>query len=115
VRFEGKITMSRQESHSPANHMSLPRPNATVWVSSAFCAALGLAVLVLVALGTGKQGTDVALRVTARLSFMLFWPAYAAGAMTALFGPAFKPFKQRTRRFGLAFASAHCVHIALVV
>jgi hypothetical protein len=115
VRFEGKITMSRQESHSPANHMSLPRPNATVWVSSAFCAALGLAVLVLVALGTGKQGTDVALRVTARLSFMLFWPAYAAGAMTALFGPAFEPFKQRAREFGLAFASAHVVHIALVV
>ena len=35
--------------------------------------------------------------------------------MTALFGPAFEPFKQRAREFGLAFASAHLVHIALVV
>jgi hypothetical protein len=52
--------------------------------------------------------------VTARFSFLLFWPAYAAGAMTALFGPAFEPFKKRAREFGLAFASAHLVHIALV-
>jgi len=39
---------------------------------------------------------------------------YAGGAMTALFGPAFEPFKKRAREFGLAFASAHLVHIALV-
>ena len=30
----------------------------------------------------------MALQVTARFSFLLFWSAYAAGAMTALFGPA---------------------------
>ena len=100
----------QQEGYSPNS-----RPTATVWVSAAFCAALGLAALVLLTLGSGKQGTDVALRVTARLSFVLFWSAYAAGAMTALFGPAFEPFKQRAREFGLAFASAHLVHIALVV
>ncbi|MGB9118854.1 hypothetical protein [Bradyrhizobium sp.] len=57
----------------------------------------------------------MALQMTARLSFLLFWPAFSAGAMTALFGPAFQPFKQRAREFGLAFASAHLVHIALVV
>jgi hypothetical protein len=75
--------------------MSLPRPNAAVWIGSAFCAALGLAALVLVALGPGERGTVVALQVTARLSFLLFRSAYAAGAMTALFGPAFQPFKHR--------------------
>jgi hypothetical protein len=106
--------MGQQERHSP-NHLSLPRPNTAVWIGSAFCAALGLAALVLVALGPGERGTDVALQVTARFSFLLFWPAYAAGAMTALFGPAFEPFKKRAREFGLAFASAHLVHIALVV
>ena len=106
--------MSQHENHSPANHMSLPRPNALMWASSAFCAALGLAVLVLVALGPGKQGTDVALQVTARFSFLLFWLAYTGAAMTALFGPAFEPFKKRARELGLAFASAHLVHIALV-
>lgn len=56
----------------------------------------------------------MALQVTARFSFLLFWSAYAAGAMTALFGPAFEPFKRRAREFGLAFASAHLVHLALV-
>jgi hypothetical protein len=88
---------------------------ATVWMGSAFCAALGIAALVLAALGTGERGTDVALQVTARFSFVLFWPAYAAGAMTALFGPVFEPFKRRVREFGLAFASAHLVHLTLVV
>ena len=105
--------MGLQETHSP-NLMTLARPNAAVWMGSAFCAALGLAALVLAALGTGERGTDVALQLTARFSFLLFWPAYAAGAMTALFGTVFEPFKRRAREFGLAFASAHLVHLALV-
>jgi hypothetical protein len=95
--------------------MSLNRPIAALWIASAFCAALGLAGLVLAALGPGERGTDVALQLTARLSFLLFWPAYAGSAMTALFGPAFAPLKQHAREFGLAFASAHLIHIALVV
>lgn len=105
--------MGRQERHS-SNYMNLARPSAAVWIGSAFCAALGLAALVLAALGLGERGTDVALQATARLSFLLFWPAYVAGALTALFGPAFEPLKRRAREFGLAFASAHLVHLALV-
>jgi len=85
-----------------------------VWMGCAFCAGLGLAGVVLAALGPGEQGTHVALKATARLSFLLFWPAYAGGALTTLFGPAFEGLKQRARDFGLAFASAHLVHIALV-
>jgi hypothetical protein len=103
----------RQEMHSPAHKTSV-RPNAAVWVASAFCAELGLATLVLAAWGTGERGTDIALQITARFSFLLFWPAYVAGAMTALFGPVFEPLKKRTREFGLSFASAHLVHLALV-
>jgi hypothetical protein len=101
--------MGQQAKISP-NPISL----AAVWMGSAFCAALGLAALVLATLGTGERGTVVALKVTARFSFLLFWLAYASGAMTGLFGPAFAPFKKRAREFGLAFASAHLVHIALV-
>jgi hypothetical protein len=56
----------------------------------------------------------VALQLTARFSFLLFWLAYTAGAMTTLFGPAFEPLKRRGREFGLAFASAHLVHLWLV-
>jgi hypothetical protein len=80
----------------------------------AFCAALGLAGVVLAALGLGEHGTDVALQATARLSFLLFWPAYAGSALATLFGPAFEGLKRRAREFGLAFASAHIIHLTLV-
>jgi hypothetical protein len=90
------------------------RSTAGLAMGSAFVAAVGLACVVLVALGTGERGTHVALQVSARLSFLLFWPAYAAGALHTLFGTSFYHLKQRAREFGLAFASAHLVHIGLV-
>jgi hypothetical protein len=86
-----------------------------VWMASAFCAELGLAAGVLIALGAQKGGILVALAATARLAFLLFWPAYSAGALVSLFGPTFQPLKQRAREFGLAFASAQLVHLGLVV
>jgi hypothetical protein len=46
----------------------------------------------------------VALRVTARGSFVLFWLAYAAGAMATLWGPPFTGLARHGREFGLAFA-----------
>jgi hypothetical protein len=107
------VKLAKQEAFPKA--VSSDRPIAKAWIVAAFFVALGLASLVLVALGPGERGTDVALQVTARLSFLLFWPAYAGSAMAALFGPTFEPLKQRAREFGLAFASAHLVHIALVV
>ena len=87
---------------------------ASAWLYWPFCAALGAAALVLAALGVGQSGTAAALRVTARLSFLVFWLAYSGRAMATLFGPAFLPVRQRAREFGLAFASAHLVHLALV-
>jgi hypothetical protein len=86
-----------------------------LWMSSAFCAALSLTVVVLALLGAGERGTDVALQLTARVSFLLFWPAYCGNAVAVLFGPRFEFFKRRARNFGLAFATAHLVHIGLVV
>ncbi len=80
----------------------------------AFCAALLLAVLVLAMAGAGEQGTFVALAATGRFSFLLFWPAYAGSALVTLFGSKFRPFQQNGREFGLAFASAHLVHLGLV-
>lgn len=105
--------MGQQERHS-LNLIGFALPVAAVWMGLAFCVALGLAALTLAALGPGVHGTTAALRVTARFSFLLFWLAYAAGAMTTLFGPAFEPLKRRGREFGLAFASAHLVHLGLV-
>jgi len=90
------------------------RPNAARWMALAFLAAAVVALLVLAVLGAGERGTSDALIVTARISFLLFWPAYAGGALATLFGPAFQPLKRRGREFGLAFASAHTVHVGLV-
>jgi len=90
------------------------RPNAARWMALAFAAAAACAFVVLAAVGAGERGTDDALQATGRVSFLLFWPAYAGGALVALFGPAFQPVKRRGREFGLAFASAHTVHMGLV-
>jgi hypothetical protein len=81
---------------------------------AAFCAALALAVVVLAAMGTGEKGTDIALRLTGRFSFLLFWLAYAGAAMAALFGPRFGILSRHRRDFGLAYASAQLVHLSLV-
>jgi hypothetical protein len=88
---------------------------AGLWMGAAFCAALFLAVAVLAALGPGERGTAIALRASGRLSFLLFWPAYAGGAMAALFGSRFGILARRRRDFGLAFAAAQLPHLALVV
>jgi hypothetical protein len=85
------------------------------WMGAATATALLLTLLVLALRGAGEQGVYLALRVTARWSFLLFWLAYAGGALATLFGPAFRPLARRGREFGLAFASAHLVHAGLVV
>jgi hypothetical protein len=85
-----------------------------LWICSAVCAALTLAASVTIALGAKQRGIDAALAATARLMFLLFWPAYSGGALVALFGTVFQPLKQHAREFGLAFASALLVHLGLV-
>jgi hypothetical protein len=81
------------------------------WMGAAFCAALILTAVVFALGGT----TATALRVTARLSFLLFWLAYAGGAMAKLFGPTFDVLALHGRDFGLSFAAAHLVHVGLIV
>lgn len=91
-----------------------PWPSAARWMAAAFCAASGLAATTLAAFGTGERGVQVALFATARLMFLLFWPAYAGGALASLFGARFQPLRRHGREFGLAFASALLVHLGLV-
>jgi hypothetical protein len=90
------------------------KPTTVIWMGSAFCAALVLTAVVLLVLGAGERGTNAALALTARLSFLLFWATYAGGALRALFGATFQPLKERSRDLGLSFASAHLVHLGLV-
>jgi hypothetical protein len=91
------------------------KSDPVLWMGVTFGIALALAAAVLAILGTGEESIRVALDVTARWSFLLFWMAYAGGAIAALFGPALMPLARRGREFGLAFASAHLVHIGLIV
>lgn len=86
-----------------------------LWTSASFSVALGLAAVVLSISGTETASLDRALQVTARFSFLLFWLAYSGGAMKTLFGSGFQPIAWRGRDFGLSFASAHLVHIGLVI
>jgi hypothetical protein len=94
--------------------MITPSAGAQVWICPAFCAAFALAVVVLAVTGTGEKGTGTALHLTGRLSFLLFWPAYAGAATATLFGPRFEILMRHRRDFGLAYASAHLVHVSLV-
>jgi hypothetical protein len=91
----------------------MKRKDPTVfWMGAAFAIALALTGAVF-----AVKGIDIvqALRLTARWSFLLFWLAYAGGAMATLFGPAFKPVATRARELGLAYAAAQMVHLGLVI
>ena len=85
------------------------------WMALAFLIAAVTATIVLAIFGSGERGTAIALRITARWSFILFWFAYAGGAMSKLFGPRLAPMAWRGRDFGLAYASAQVVHVGLVL
>jgi hypothetical protein len=85
------------------------------WMGAAFVIAAALAMILLITLGAGERGTHVALQVTARWSFLLFWLAYAGSAMERLWGLQLGGLAHRGRELGLAFASAQLVHIGLVL
>jgi hypothetical protein len=91
------------------------KPVPVLWLGVAFGVALGLAATVLVLHGTGTESLVMALRLTARWSFLLFWIAYAGGALFTLFGATSKLLARRGREFGLAYAAAQTVHLGLVV
>jgi hypothetical protein len=80
----------------------------------AFAVALAMAAGVFAASGTDQSSVVLGLRLTSRWSFLLFWMAYAGGAIAALFRPALSFLAGRGREFGLAFASAHLVHMGLI-
>lgn len=90
------------------------RARNALWIGISFCTALGLAAAVLAAAGADDQGVHLALLATARLAFLLFWPAYVGSALASLFGPTFEPLRRQAREFGLAFAAALFVHLGLV-
>jgi hypothetical protein len=86
------------------------------WMATAFLVCFLLAAAVLAVFGAGERGTDLALRLTARWCFLLFWFAYAGSALAKLWSVnLFMELARHGREFGLAFASALTVHFALVL
>jgi hypothetical protein len=83
-------------------------------MGGAFGAALAVGLAVLLRLGSSVDAVAVATQAVARVAFVFFWPAYAGGALAALFGPAFAGLARHRRAFGLAFAAALLVHLAFV-
>jgi hypothetical protein len=86
---------------------------SAIWMGTAFGIGLAIAAAVLAAAGTGNSGTRLALEVTARWSFLLFFLAYTGNAIDNLFHVEL--LAGRGREFGLAFAAAHLVHAGLIV
>lgn len=72
-----------------ASAMIEVRRNPWAWMAVAFGASLALASTVIVVFGA-HRGVYVALAATARLAFLIFWPAYAGGALASLFGASFR-------------------------
>jgi hypothetical protein len=84
---------------------------AAIWMGGALFAALAVAAAALIALGTERHGVEVAVTSAARVAFIFFWFAYTGGAIARFWGGE---LGRRGREFGLAFAAALSVHLALV-
>jgi hypothetical protein len=83
------------------------------WMAWSLTVGLFIVVLTRLVEGSGER-VAAALQATARWSFVLFWLGYTGHALATLFAPRFHALAQRTRDFGLSFASAHLAHLALV-
>ena len=83
------------------------------WIGVALGVALAATILILGTAGVGEKPTRLALEVTARWSFLLFWFAYTGNALAQLTG--WEQIGGHGRELGLSFAAAHLVHIGLVV
>jgi hypothetical protein len=82
-------------------------------MAAAFAVALVMVIIIRLVEGPGER-IGMGLRATGRWSFAWFWLASTGGALATLFGSRFVALAERCRDFGLAFASAHLVHLALV-
>jgi hypothetical protein len=90
------------------------RHSTMLWITLSFVVAAALAAIVFGIVGA-QDRVGVALRVTARWSFLLFWLAYTSSAIAILWSPLFSTLARHSREIGLAFASAQLVHVGLIL
>ena len=82
------------------------------WMGTAFAAALAITAITLALHGTDNKATRLALELTARFSFVLFWLAYAGGAMIFVISDEIIP---ETHRRGFETHGTVGLMIGLVV
>jgi hypothetical protein len=91
-------------------------PTTTLsWMLAGFLIAVAAVVIGVAFFGEAGARITLALRWTGRWSFLLFWLAYVGSAMATLFGPRFAGLARHGRELGLSFASAHLVHVGLIL
>jgi hypothetical protein len=83
------------------------------WMAASFLVGLVIVLAIRAGAGPGER-VGMALRATARWSFLLFWLASTGSALALLFGSRFQALAHRARDFGLSFASAHLAHLGVV-
>jgi hypothetical protein len=115
VRVVTRIESSSQQGGFGFHLLGWRRGTTLSFILAGFFTTLIFAAIVIITLGSGERGTVLALRVTARWSFVLFWLAYTGGAMARLFGSRLDRLARGGRELGLAFASAQLIHVALVL
>jgi sulfoxide reductase heme-binding subunit YedZ len=83
----------------------------------AISAAIALATLLFAARDDfGTEGLRMALRFTARTSFVLFLLAFSASSLRRLWPNARTQWLLRNRRYlGLSFAASHAMHAAAII
>jgi DMSO/TMAO reductase YedYZ heme-binding membrane subunit len=79
--------------------------------------AIGAMLAVIgVSLGPGEAGLRLAIRLTARTSFLLFALAFLASALQALSPGPISQYLVRNRRYlGLSFGVSHLYHLAAIL
>ena len=89
------------------------KPTTREWMTASFAVALAIVLIARGVAGPGERVT-LALRATARWSFLLFWLASTGGALVTLYGSRFQSLARQARTLGLSFASAHLAHLGVV-
>jgi hypothetical protein len=86
-RVESWIASGYQASRLLKRETSSAPQRAVVWMVGSFLIAAAAAATVVGIFGAADHGIVLALRITARWSFLLFWLAYSGGALATLCGP----------------------------
>lgn len=94
--------------------MRSDRKNFSVFTATAITLLLGLAILESM-IGSGAEELHLLLRITGRISLLIFLLVFIARPLHQLrVSPASKVLLKHRRSIGIAFASSHTVHLALI-